>query len=116
MNNGVYHFNDDNFESEVLKSQTLVLVDFWAEWCMPCQFVAPAIEALANEYKGQVKIGKLNVDQNPVMPGKFGVSGIPSLILYKDGEVVDSLVGAAPKEQIAYMLNKYVSSTEKSVS
>ena len=113
MENGVQHFNDSNFETEVLKSQTPVLVDFWAEWCMPCRFVAPTIEALAKEYEGKVKIGKLNVDQNPVMPGKYGVSGIPSLIVYKGGQVVDSLVGAAPKEQIADMLNKYVNNASE---
>jgi len=109
MGNGVNHFSDANFEAEVLQSQTPVLVDFWAEWCMPCRIIGPTIEALAKEFEGKIKIGKLNVDQNPVMPSKYGVSGIPSLIMYKGGKVVDSLVGVSPKEQIAEMLDKYVS-------
>lgn len=108
MGEGAQHFNDTNFESEVLESQIPVLVDFWAEWCMPCRIVGPTVEALAAEYEGKIKIGKLNVDQNPVMPGKYGVSGIPSLLLYKGGQVVDSVVGAAPKEQLAEMLDKHV--------
>ena len=108
MGNVVQHFNDTNFESEVLESQIPVLVDFWAEWCMPCRIVGPTVEALAAEYEGKIKIGKINVDQNPVMPGKYGVSGIPSLLLYKGGQVVDSVVGAAPKEQLAEMLDKHV--------
>ena len=88
MNNGVQHFSDANFGKEVIESKTPVLVDFWAEWCGPCRYIAPTVEALATEYQGKVKVGKLNVDQNPVMPGKYGIRGIPSLFLYKNGKVV----------------------------
>lgn len=109
MANGIHHFSDVNFETEVLNSKLPVLVDFWAEWCAPCHMVGLTVEELAKEYQSKVKIGKLNVDQNPVMPGKYGISGIPSLLIFKDGQVVDSIVGVAPKGQIADMLDKYVS-------
>lgn len=89
---------DDNFEKEVLQSDTPVLVDFWAEWCMPCKMVGPVIEELAKEYEGKIKVGKLNVDQNSQMPSKFGIMSIPSILFFKGGEVVKSMVGAQPRE------------------
>lgn len=102
----VIEFTDDNFDSEVIKSSTPVLVDFWATWCAPCKAILPIIDDLADAYNGKVKIGKVNVDENPGIPGQFGVRGIPTLILFKDGNVVDQLVGAIPKNQIEELLNK----------
>lgn len=102
----VLEFTDDNFDSEVINSDTPVLVDFWATWCAPCKAIAPTIDALADSFKGKVKIGKVNVDDNPGIPGQFGVRGIPTLILFKDGKVVDQLVGAIPKNQLEELINK----------
>jgi len=102
----VLEFTDDNFDSEVIKSDTPVLVDFWATWCAPCKAIAPTIDALAESFNGKVKIGKVNVDDNPNIPGQFGVRGIPTLILFKDGKVVDQLVGAIPKNQLEELINK----------
>jgi len=102
----VVHFSDDSFESEVLKSTTPVLVDFWASWCAPCKAISPVVDGLADEYDGKVKIGKLNVDENPATPGKYGVRGIPTLILFKDGKVVDQVVGAVPKNQLEGLIKK----------
>lgn len=102
----VVHLSDDSFELEVTKSTTPVLVDFWASWCAPCKAISPLVDALAAEYDGKVKIAKLNVDENPATPGKFGVRGIPTLILFKDGKVVDQVVGAVPKNQLEALLKK----------
>jgi len=94
-----FHFTDANFQSEVLDSDQPVLVDFWAAWCGPCRVVGPTIEELAHEYDGTVKVGKLNVDENPQSAGGFGISSIPSVLLFKDGKVVETLVGVQPKER-----------------
>lgn len=102
----VVQLSDDNFENEVLKSSTPVLVDFWATWCAPCKAIGPVIDGLAGEYDGKVKIAKLNVDENPATPGQYGVRGIPTLILFKDGKIVDQLVGAAPKSQLENLIKK----------
>lgn len=102
----VLEFTDDNFDSEVINSDKPVLVDFWATWCAPCKAIAPTIDALADSFNGKVKIGKVNVDDNPGIPGQFGVRGIPTLILFKDGKVVDQLVGAIPKNQLEELINK----------
>ena len=102
----VVHLSDDSFENDALKSATPVLVDFWASWCAPCKAISPLIDALAAEYDGKVKIAKLNVDENPATPGKYGVRGIPTLILFKDGKVVDQVVGAVPKNQLEALLKK----------
>jgi|TARA_B100001250_G_scaffold278924_1_gene241317 thioredoxin 1 len=88
---------DDSFEAEVMGSSIPVVVDFWAEWCGPCKQIAPALEELASEYEGQITIAKVNVDENPVSPSKFGVRGIPALFLFKNGEMVASKMGASPK-------------------
>ncbi len=88
---------DNTFDSEVVKADVPVVVDFWAEWCGPCRQIGPALEELAKEYDGKVKIVKVNVDENPVSPAKLGVRGIPALFLFKDGQVVSNKTGAAPK-------------------
>ena len=93
-------FTDDNFESEVIASDIPVLVDFWAEWCGPCKMIAPAIEELAAEFDGKAKIGKLDVDNNQLVASKYGIRSIPSLLIFKSGEVVEQIVGAVPKGAI----------------
>ncbi len=92
---------DSSFEADVIKSEKPVLVDFWAEWCGPCVQIAPAIEELANEYKDSLTVVKVNIDENPETPAKYGVRGIPTLILFKDGEIAATKVGAAPKRQLS---------------
>lgn len=103
---GVVKLTDENFEEEVLKSSIPVLVDFWAAWCGPCRVIAPIIEELAEELKGKVKVCKLNVDENPVTPGKFGIKAIPTLILFKNGSPVETIVGAVSKNTIVSTINK----------
>jgi len=97
--------NDDNFESEVLNSEIPVLVDFWAEWCGPCRALAPVIEEIAEDYDGRLKVGKLNVDENPGAPSAYDVRSIPTLIVFKDGAVLDRFVGALPKNNIADLVD-----------
>ncbi len=96
--------DDSNFEEEVLNSDVPVLVDFWAAWCGPCRVIAPVIEELAEEYEGRVKVGKLDVDINPRTAMQFGVRSIPTLLIFKDGQVADQLVGAVPKHQLTKRL------------
>ncbi len=93
------HFTDANFQSEVLDSDQPVLVDFWAAWCGPCRAVGPTIEELAKQYDPTVKVGKLNVDENPQSAGDFGISSIPAVLLFKDGKVVETLLGVHSKER-----------------
>ena len=102
----VLHLSDNSFETDVLKSETPVLVDFWASWCAPCKAISPVVDGLADEYDGKVKVAKLNVDENPATPGKYGVRGIPTLILFKGGKVVDQVVGAVPKNQLESLIKK----------
>ncbi len=94
------HITDGTFEEEVLKNDVPVLADFWAEWCGPCRTIAPILEEIAEEYDGRLKIAKINVDENPDAPAHFGIQGIPTLILFKDGEPVERLVGAMPKDRL----------------
>lgn len=91
---------DTSFDQDVLKSEGLVLVDFWAEWCGPCKTIAPSLEELSNEMAGEITIAKINIDENPNTPTKYGVRGIPTMMLFKDGEVAGTKVGASPKGQI----------------
>jgi len=99
---------DDSFASEVLNSELPVLVDFWAEWCGPCKMVSPIVEELSNEYNGKVKVAKLDVDSNPQTATNYGIRGIPTLLMFKDGSAVDQIVGAVPKTQIAERLDKII--------
>ncbi len=105
MSNTV-HFTDANFKSEVLDSDQPVLVDFWATWCGPCRAVGPTIEELAKQYDGTVKVGKLNVDENPKSAGGFGIHSIPAVLLFKDGKVVETLVGVQPKQRYEQALQQ----------
>lgn len=100
MAGNVIEVTDSNFQSEVLESQTPVLVDFWAAWCGPCKALAPSIEAIASEFQGKVKICKLDVDSNPEVAGKFGIRSIPTLILFKSGQPAAQMVGNMPKAAI----------------
>ncbi len=100
-------FTDNNFESLVAKSPTPVLVDFWAEWCGPCRRLTPTVEALAKELSGKVTVGKLNVDENPVIPIKFGIRGIPTLLLFKGGHVVESVTGLVGKNDLKKLIERH---------
>jgi thioredoxin 1 len=104
----VQTFTDTNFDETVLKSGGPVLVDFWAPWCGPCKRIAPTIDALAAEYSGKLTIGKMNVDDNPMVPERYQVRGIPTLLLFKGGQVVESVVGAAQKEDLKKVIEKHI--------
>lgn len=97
---------DTNFESEVIKATTPVLVDFWAPWCSPCRALSPVIDDLAKEYEGQVKIVKLNVDENPTSPSKYGIRAIPTVILFKNGSVVEQVTGAVSKNNLKDLITQ----------
>ena len=97
---------DSSFDAEVLKSNEPVLVDFWATWCGPCRAVAPVVDALAKDYAGKVKVGKMDVDSNPQVPTKYGVMSIPTLLLFKGGKVVGQIVGAVPRPKLEDMIKK----------
>ena len=100
MSQNTVAVSDATFKSQVLESKEPVLVDFWAEWCGPCKMIGPALEELAAEYKGRVTVAKVNIDENPASPNNYGVRGIPTLILFKDGKPVETKVGAMPKSAL----------------
>jgi len=104
MSKNTTELTDDNFEQEVLKSDVPVLVDFWAEWCAPCRAIAPAVEEIAEEYQGKAKVGKLDVDNNPKVAVEYGIRSIPTLLVFKDGEIADQIIGAVPKAQLVAKL------------
>ncbi len=106
MSDIIVAVGDTNFESEVLKSNVPVLVDFWAEWCGPCRMLAPTIEAIAQDYNGKVRVAKLNVDENMETSMKYGVQSIPTLLLFKDGKVAGQLIGNLPRNNIERLLEK----------
>ena len=93
--------SDDSFDSDVIKAAQPVLVDFWAEWCSPCKMIAPSLEEIAGELEGKMTVAKMNIDENPMTPAKYGVRGIPTLMLFKDGAVAATKVGAASKSQLS---------------
>jgi thioredoxin 1 len=108
MSADIVSVTDDNFEQEVLKSSSPVLVDYWAEWCGPCKMIAPVLEEIAQEYGGRLKVAKLNVDDNPATPPKYGIRGIPTLMLFKNGGVEATKVGAVSKSQLSAFLDGHL--------
>jgi len=108
LTEGIANVSDDNFEQEVLKNELPVLVDFWAVWCAPCHMIAPSVENLAQTYKDKMRVMKLNVDENPKTPANYGVMSIPTLLLFKGGELKETLVGALPQKKIEDVITKHV--------
>lgn len=102
----VTEVNDADFEQQVLKSETPVLVDFWATWCGPCRALAPVVDQVAGEYEGKIKVMKMDVDRNNATPGRYGIRGIPALLIFKDGKVAEQIVGYVPKETIDKTIGK----------
>ena len=111
MSETLQSVNDGNFEAEVLSASKAqpVMVDFWADWCRPCHMLAPTVDQIAKEYTGKLKVVKMNVDENMSSPSRYNVRGIPTLLIFKDGEVADQIVGAVPKEQIQRVLGRLIS-------
>ena len=108
MAENLIEFTDDNFDTEVLKSDLPVLVDFWAEWCGPCKMITPIIEEISSDYAGKIKVGKVNVDFNNQVAMQYGIRGIPALLIFKDGAVANQIVGAVPKNDITQILDEVI--------
>jgi len=108
MSEHTFEVTDANFQNEVIRSGTPVLVDFWAEWCGPCKMVEPVVEELAKKYEGKLRVGKLDIEAQPNIPQLFGIQGIPTLILFKDGEPVQQIVGFRGKEQLDTAISKHL--------
>lgn len=108
MSDNIVHVTDNSFEDEVIQSELPVLVDFWAEWCGPCKMIAPILEEMAEEYKGKLRVAKLNIDENPATPPKYGIRGIPTLMLFKNGNVEATKVGAVSKSQLSAFLDSNI--------
>ena len=106
MSEGIVYVTDDTFDEEVLKADGPVLVDYWAEWCGPCKMISPVLEEIAKEYNGRLKVAKLNIDENPATPPKYGIRGIPTLMLFKGGDVEATKVGAVSKSQLSAFLDE----------
>ena len=108
MSDNIIHVSDDSFEQEVLQSEMPVLIDYWAEWCGPCKMIAPVLDEVASEYADKVRVAKLNIDENPGTPPKYGIRGIPTLMLFKNGEVEATKVGAVSKAQLMAFLDENI--------
>ena len=108
MSEQILYLTDDTFEKEVINSSNPVLVDYWAEWCGPCKMIAPILEEIASEYTGKIKVAKLNIDENPQTPPRYGIRGIPTLMLFKDGNVEATKVGALSKSQLTAFLDSNI--------
>jgi len=108
MAENLIEFTDDNFDTEVLKSNLPVLVDFWAEWCGPCKMIGPIVEEIAGDYAGKLKVGKVNVDFNNQVAMQYGIRGIPALLVFKGGSVANQIVGAVPKNNITQILDEVI--------
>ena len=108
MSNNIINVTDSNFEQEVLSSEIPILLDYWAEWCGPCKMIAPILNDIADEYSGKIKIAKLNIDENPGTPAKFGVRGIPTLMIFKSGSIEATKVGAMSKSQLSAFIDSTI--------
>jgi thioredoxin 1 len=108
VNSSTVHLDDDSFEASVIQSRKTALVDFWADWCQPCHMMAPTVDALAEEYGDRVLVAKLDVDANPMTTHKYGIRGIPALLLFKDGQLDQQIVGVKPKEEIARIIENHL--------
>jgi thioredoxin 1 len=108
MSEGILTLTDDEFDTQVLKASKLTLVDFWAEWCAPCRALTPVVEEMAKNYEGKLSVGKMNIDEHPNTPGKYSVRAIPTLLLFKDGNVVDQVVGLVSKAKLSEVIAKHI--------
>ena len=108
MSDNIIHVSDDSFEQEVLQSEMPVLIDYWAEWCGPCKMIAPVLDEVASEYADKIRVAKLNIDENPATPPKYGIRGIPTLMLFKNGEVEATKVGAVSKAQLTAFVDENI--------